>query len=206
MDGSQPASVAISRQISHGDAMLLLLKLILWSVRSLALSRQALLLDNLALRQQLAVATRGGRAPATAHRRSHVLGCVARGVDRLECVAGDRETRHRRRLTPSRLRCLLASPLPQTGTAPNRPAAARSDCSHGEGERVGSAMHPRRTASSLAFGSPSGRSPGTCGRFGRARQPAHRGRRSWTTTGTSSPPWISSLSRRSPSGCSTSCS
>ncbi len=41
--------------------MLSLLKVILWSVRSLALSRQALVLDNLALCQQLAVATRSGQ-------------------------------------------------------------------------------------------------------------------------------------------------
>jgi hypothetical protein len=34
--------------------MLLLLKLLIWTVRALARSRQALLLDNLALRQQLA--------------------------------------------------------------------------------------------------------------------------------------------------------
>jgi hypothetical protein len=43
--------------------MRLVLKVILWSLRSLARSRQALVLDNLALRQQLAVAVRGGRRP-----------------------------------------------------------------------------------------------------------------------------------------------
>jgi hypothetical protein len=43
--------------------MLLALKLILWTVRSLLIPRQALLLENLALRQQLAVATRAGRRP-----------------------------------------------------------------------------------------------------------------------------------------------
>src|SRR5436309_15873014 len=43
--------------------MLLVLKLILWGLRSLALFRQALVLDNLALRQQLAVTVRGGRRP-----------------------------------------------------------------------------------------------------------------------------------------------
>ena len=43
--------------------MLLVLKLMLWGVRSLALSRRALVLDNLALRQQLAVAIPGGHGP-----------------------------------------------------------------------------------------------------------------------------------------------
>jgi putative transposase len=44
--------------------MLLLLKLTLWGFRCLARSRQALVLDNLALRQQLAtLAHRGGRRP-----------------------------------------------------------------------------------------------------------------------------------------------
>jgi putative transposase len=41
--------------------MLLALQLILWTVRSLVISRRALVLENLALRQQLAVVTRGGR-------------------------------------------------------------------------------------------------------------------------------------------------
>jgi hypothetical protein len=42
--------------------MLLLLKLLIWTVRALARSRQALLLDNLALRQQLAtLVQRSGR-------------------------------------------------------------------------------------------------------------------------------------------------
>ena len=43
--------------------MLLVLKLILWSVRSLALSRRALVLENIALRQRLAIAVRSGRRP-----------------------------------------------------------------------------------------------------------------------------------------------
>ena len=43
--------------------MLLTLELSLWAVRCLALSRQALVLDNLALRPQLAVAARGGCRP-----------------------------------------------------------------------------------------------------------------------------------------------
>jgi hypothetical protein len=43
--------------------MLLALRLIPWSVRSLAFSRQALVVENLALRQQLAVAVRSGRRP-----------------------------------------------------------------------------------------------------------------------------------------------
>ena len=43
--------------------MVLVLKLILWGFRSLAFSRQALILDNLALRQQLATFTHGGRRP-----------------------------------------------------------------------------------------------------------------------------------------------
>ena len=43
--------------------MLLLLKLTLWGFRSLALSRQALVLDNLALRQQLATLAHRGRRP-----------------------------------------------------------------------------------------------------------------------------------------------
>ena len=43
--------------------MLLVLKLILWGFRSLALSRRALVLDNLALRQQLAASARGGHRP-----------------------------------------------------------------------------------------------------------------------------------------------
>ena len=43
--------------------MLLLLKLTLWGVRSLARSRQALVLDNLALRQQLATLAHRGRRP-----------------------------------------------------------------------------------------------------------------------------------------------
>ena len=47
--------------------MLLALKLILWTVRSLVIARQALVLENLALRQQLAVATRGGRRPRLHH-------------------------------------------------------------------------------------------------------------------------------------------
>lgn len=43
--------------------MLFLLKLILWALRTLARSRQALVLDNLALRQQLATLAHGGRRP-----------------------------------------------------------------------------------------------------------------------------------------------
>ena len=43
--------------------MLLLLKLIVWAVRALARSRQALVLDNLALRHQLATLAHGGRRP-----------------------------------------------------------------------------------------------------------------------------------------------
>jgi putative transposase len=43
--------------------MLLLLKLTLWGFRSLTLSRQALVLDNLALRQQLATLAHRGRRP-----------------------------------------------------------------------------------------------------------------------------------------------
>ena len=43
--------------------MLLLLKLTLWGFRPLALSRQALVLDNLALRQQLATVAHRGRRP-----------------------------------------------------------------------------------------------------------------------------------------------
>ena len=57
------ASLAIADPTAHLVAMLLALKLILWAVRSMALSRQALVLDNLALRQQLAVAARGGCRP-----------------------------------------------------------------------------------------------------------------------------------------------
>jgi len=41
--------------------MLLLLKLLIWAVRALARSRQALVLDNLALRHQLATVTHRGR-------------------------------------------------------------------------------------------------------------------------------------------------
>jgi hypothetical protein len=55
--------------------MLLLFKLTLWGLRSLARSRQALVLDNLALRHQLAT-------PARRTRRSHLL-----PVDRLFWVA-----------------------------------------------------------------------------------------------------------------------
>jgi putative transposase len=47
----------------HGAVMLLALKLILWTLRSVLVPRKALVLENLALRQQLAVATRGGRRP-----------------------------------------------------------------------------------------------------------------------------------------------
>ena len=43
--------------------MLLVLNLILWSVRSLALFRRAVVLENLALRQQLAITVRSGRRP-----------------------------------------------------------------------------------------------------------------------------------------------
>ena len=43
--------------------MLVVLKLLLWSVRSLTRSRRALILENLALRQQLAIAVRSGRRP-----------------------------------------------------------------------------------------------------------------------------------------------
>ena len=43
--------------------MLLLLKLTLWGLRSLARSRQALVLDNLALRQQLATLAHRVRRP-----------------------------------------------------------------------------------------------------------------------------------------------
>ena len=43
--------------------MRLVLKLILWSVRSLTRSRRAVVLENLALRQQLAIAVRSGRRP-----------------------------------------------------------------------------------------------------------------------------------------------
>jgi transposase InsO family protein len=43
--------------------MLLLLKLLLWAVRALARSRQALVLDNLALRHQLATVAHRGRRP-----------------------------------------------------------------------------------------------------------------------------------------------
>jgi hypothetical protein len=55
--------LAITEPTAHLAAMLLALKLILWAVRAMALSRQALVLDNLALRQQLAAAARGGRRP-----------------------------------------------------------------------------------------------------------------------------------------------
>ncbi len=41
--------------------MLLLLKLLVWAVRARASSRQALVLDNLALRHQLASVTHSGR-------------------------------------------------------------------------------------------------------------------------------------------------
>jgi transposase InsO family protein len=43
--------------------MLLLLKVLLWTVRALARSRQALVLDNLALRHQLATVAHRGRRP-----------------------------------------------------------------------------------------------------------------------------------------------
>jgi putative transposase len=43
--------------------MLLVLKLMLWSVRSLTRSRRVVVLENLALRQQLAIAVRSGRRP-----------------------------------------------------------------------------------------------------------------------------------------------
>ena len=43
--------------------MLLLLKLFIWTVRALARSRQALVLDNLALRHQLATVAHRGRRP-----------------------------------------------------------------------------------------------------------------------------------------------
>jgi len=43
--------------------MLLAFKLILWTVRSLVAPRHAVVLEDLALRQQLAVATHGGRRP-----------------------------------------------------------------------------------------------------------------------------------------------
>ena len=43
--------------------MLFLLKLVLWVLRALARSRRALVLENLALRQQLATLAHGGRRP-----------------------------------------------------------------------------------------------------------------------------------------------
>jgi putative transposase len=43
--------------------MLLLLKLFVWAVRASALSRRALVLDNLALRHQLATLAHCGRRP-----------------------------------------------------------------------------------------------------------------------------------------------
>jgi hypothetical protein len=55
--------LAIAEPTSHLAAMLLALRLILWSVRSVAFSRQTLVLENLALRQQLAIADRSGRRP-----------------------------------------------------------------------------------------------------------------------------------------------
>jgi hypothetical protein len=67
LDEEYPAyrtrALAIAERRSHPAAMLLVLKLLFWGFRSLALSRQALVLDNLALRQQLATFTHGGRRP-----------------------------------------------------------------------------------------------------------------------------------------------
>jgi hypothetical protein len=47
----------------HPAGMLLLLKLILWTVCLVASSRQALVLENLELRQQLASVARGRHRP-----------------------------------------------------------------------------------------------------------------------------------------------
>jgi hypothetical protein len=55
--------LAIVGQAAHAPAMLLVLKVMLWAVRSLTRSRRALILENLALRQQLASAVRSGRRP-----------------------------------------------------------------------------------------------------------------------------------------------
>jgi len=91
-------------------------------------------------------------APESGRGRSCLLDRTPAGLDRLVRLPGDRETCHRRRLAPTNLSRVLASPLPQTGTAPNRRKAARSDCSHGEGEPVGSTKDPRRTAQARLSG------------------------------------------------------
>jgi putative transposase len=58
---SHPLAIAHGRP--HPPGMLFLLKLSLWTVRTLARSRQALVLENLALRQQLATVVHGARRP-----------------------------------------------------------------------------------------------------------------------------------------------
>ena len=50
--------VAIVGHAAHALAMLFFFRLLLWSVRSLTRSRRALILENLALRQQVAIAVR----------------------------------------------------------------------------------------------------------------------------------------------------
>jgi hypothetical protein len=91
-------TLAITTVRSHLPAMLLLLKLTLWACRALALSRQALVLDNLALRHQLATLAHGGRRPRLVPADRLFWVALRRGVGRLGRGARNRQAGYRGRL------------------------------------------------------------------------------------------------------------
>ena len=105
--------------VRHLTAIFLAVRLMLWGVRSLAFSRQALVLDNLALRHQLATLTRQRRRPASKPSIA-LLACLTCDVERLVRIARYRQACHRGRLAPAGVSCLLAAHFPQAGPPSHR--------------------------------------------------------------------------------------
>jgi hypothetical protein len=107
------------------------------------------------------------RPPATARTgRPPVLDCAAGRVDRLDQASGDRQTRHRDRLAPTSVSCLLATHLAAVRPSPHRRSAPGPHPPHGHRKSVGRAAHPRRALEARLSALRAHGSPAISGRRG----------------------------------------
>ena len=111
-------------------------------------SRRDLLLENLALRQQLVVLKQRNPRPLVSTSDKAVLGDLARALAGMEARFDPRPARDRCSLAPCRVQAVLDMALAASGSGRQKMSQqgiARTDLSHGSGEfHVGRTAHPRR--------------------------------------------------------------
>ena len=125
--------------------MLLYLRLLIATVPRMFVARRDLLIENLVLRQQLAVYARRRAAPSTPRHRSLVLVIGRPNLVAMAFHPPDRAAGDRRAMAPHGMATVLdlEEPSAAPGTSARRAASAGADPADGRGEpALGNGAHP----------------------------------------------------------------